>query len=111
MVDSKQAIELSAINGIKLETTPNFYGAYKGFAQGQYQAMAYDMAVMKSLTLRYNDTTNVIVPYESESNKNAYNVFIVHKDNQELLQTLNSGLAKLKQNGKLDEIRKKYIGE
>lgn len=111
MKDAKQDLEVSAINGAKLDRMPNLYTAYKNMVQGKSQVVAYDMAVMQSLVNKHKDVPVTIVPYEDKSNKNTFNIFIVHKDNQELLQKINSGLDKLQQSGKIDEIRKKYVGE
>lgn len=111
MESSKQDIEATAINGAKVVRTPNLYTAYKKMVSGEAQVVAYDLAVMQSLTKKHNNTGVVFVPYEDKANKNTYNVFVVHKENQALLNKINSGLDKLQKSGKLDEIRKKHLGE
>lgn len=111
MKSSKQDDEVSAIAKTQVQRETNFYMAYKALVQNKVQVVAYDMAVMQSLVKEYDDKTVTIVPYEDKTNKATYNIFVVHKDNQVLQQALNDGLAKLRSDGKLDEIAKQYIGE
>lgn len=111
MKDSKQDLEVSSVAGANVLRETNFFNAYKAMSNSKAQVVAYDMTVMQSLVKKMNDTSVTIVPYEDKSNKNTYNIMIVNKNNQELLTKINAGFDKLSQNGKLDEIRIKYLGE
>lgn len=111
MKDAKQDLEVSSVAGANVLRETNFYNAYKAMLGGKAQVVAYDMTVMQSLIKKLNDTSVSIVPYEDKSNKSTYNVMIVNKNNQELLTKINSGLEKLTQNGKLDEVRVRYLGQ
>lgn len=111
MKDAKQDLEVSSVSGANVVHETNLYSAYKAMLSGKAQVVAYDMTVMQSLVKKHNDTSVSIVPYEDKSNKNTYNIMIVNKNNQELLTKINTGLDKLGKNGKLDEIRAKYLSE
>lgn len=111
MKDAKQDGEVTPVPKTTIVRESNLYMAYKALVQGGVNVVAYDMAVMQSLVKEHNDQTVTIVPYEDKSNKATYNIFVVNKKNTELQQALNDGLDKLKANGKLDEITKKYLGE
>ena len=52
-----------------------------------------------------------MIPSGMESDGAPYGFAIMNKDNQELLDKFNAGLANIKANGKYDEIIAKYLGE
>ena len=53
----------------------------------------------------------LVIPEGMESDGAPYGFAIMNKDNQELLDKFNAGLANIKANGKYDEIIAKYLGE
>lgn len=53
----------------------------------------------------------LVIPSGMESDGAPYGFAIMNKDNQELLDKFNAGLANIKANGKYDEIIAKYLGE
>lgn len=110
---TRQDTELSALPNVQVKRYDTLFSAYKGLFNGEVDVSAYDkLAMQYSIKQDANFAEAVIVtPYEDESNKNTGNIILVKKSDTELLNKLNSGLDKLKADGKLDEIAKKYAFE
>ncbi len=88
------------------EDSPTMYQAVVG---GQVAACFDDTPIMASnikdsgLAMKILDNTG--------NDPAAYGFAIFNKDNQELVDMFNKGLANIKANGKYDEIIAKYLGE
>lgn len=111
--NTKQAEQAKSVPNAKIKTYETPFATYKAIMIGEIDVTLHDIiplqyAVDKEPKMK---EVAVIVPYESETDRATEAVIVVKKDNQELLAKINSGIDKLKANGKLDEIRKKYLGQ
>ena len=88
------------------EDSPTMYQAVVG---GQVAACFDDTPIMAS---NIKDTGIAMKIVDGTGNDPAaYGFAIFNKDNQELVDKFNAGLANIKANGKYDEIVAKYLGE
>ena len=74
-----------------------------------------DAALLDVSTLQYIDKTHpkydvTIVPYEAESDPSAQAVMLMAKGNDQLIDTINKGITNLKQNGTIEEIESRWLG-
>lgn len=110
MADSKQDTQVSSVEGSHIVRYTNMYLAYKAMAKGEIDVVAYDMPAMQQLSNNYAEFAVKITPYEDLQEKTSGAVFIVAKDNMELLEKINAGIAKIKQSGELEAIKSKWLG-
>lgn len=87
------------------EDSPTMYQAVEG---GQAVACFEDTPIMAA-TIKDGGLKLKIVE-DSENDGAPYGFAIFNADNQELIDMFNKGLANIKENGKYDEIIKKYLG-
>ncbi len=90
---------------VTFSTSPDMYQAVLG---GQVAACIDDTPILKynikigELAMKFVDGT--------ENEPAQYGMAIFNSDKQEILDTFNKGLKNIKENGKYDEIIKKYLG-
>lgn len=90
------------INRVKSE----FLG-FTGVLQGKYDVAFSDTGVLSHIiknNLQNNEVSLKIVPYQEKVDY----VFVVNKQNTELLNTLNEGIDELAQSGELKRLEEKY---
>lgn len=88
------------------EDSPTMYQAVLG---GQAAACFEDTPIMASSIKEGGLDLKIVEGTESEGAPYGFAIF--NKDNQELIDMFNAGLANIKANGKYDEIIAKYLGE
>lgn len=110
---TKQAEQAKSVANATIKTYKTPFATYKAVMSGEADVTLHDL-----IPLQYSLSKEpkmkeiaVVVPYESENDKATETVIVVQKDNQELLAQINSGIEKIKATGKIDEIRKKYLGQ
>ena len=82
---------------------------YQDVITGNSAACVEDTPIMAA-SIKEGDLALQIL--EGSANEGApYGFAIMNKDNQELLDMFNKGLANIKENGKYDEVLAKYLGE
>ena len=90
---------------VTFSTSPDMYQAVIG---GQVAACVDDTPILK-----YNIKTGELAMKFVEGTENEpaqYGMAIFNEDNREILDAFNKGLKNIKENGKYDEIIKKYLG-
>ena len=88
------------------ESSPDIYQAV---ISGQCIACFDDTPIMADY-IKSNGVPLQLVP-GTESEGADYGMAIFNPDNMELIEKFNAGLANIRENGKYDEILKKYLGE
>ena len=63
--------------------------------------------VFKNIESSANGTSTITKSFDGDEQYG----FVISKDNKDLTAAINASLKKLKENGKYDEILKKYLGE
>lgn len=86
---------------------------YSGLMQGKYQAVIDDATAIKYLANKHDaDKKIFFAPYlEGENPEDDMVVMAVTKGNTELVNKINSGIKTLEANGKLAQIKEKWLGE
>lgn len=87
------------------EDSPTMYQAVVG---GQVAA-AFDDTPIMAANIKDGNLPMKLLP-ETGNEPAAYGFAIFNKDNQKLVDMFNEGLKHIKENGKYDEILKKYLG-
>lgn len=90
--------------GINKVITESGFESLKNLARGDIDVYIHDNINLRQKQAGYADYNFEITSFEDEAEKSAYLVIVTQKDNQELLNKLNDGIAKLKAEGKIDEI-------
>jgi len=83
--------------------------AVDDFFNGRVEAVVADNAVLQDYAKKITDKQYKLIKDDTFVSEN-YGI-MVKKGNTELLNKINEGLKKIKENGKLQEIHKQYFGE
>lgn len=92
---------------VSLVDTP--YLAYENLIQNNVDATVYDLPVWKHYAKQIPEYDVSIEAIEDKSNKGSYAVIMASKNNAQLIETVNEGLEKIKAQGKVEEIRHKWL--
>ncbi|ELA08264.1 extracellular solute-binding protein [Moraxella macacae 0408225] len=106
---SKHEKTLSTVPNIKLQVSTKSFDNLNAMAQGDLDVMVHDYLNLKQYQHDYPKQNLVIETFETPDEKSAYLVMVTKKDNTDLLNKLNSGIAKLQKDGTIDKIVAKYI--
>ncbi len=99
------AIEVEAIEGAELKTYDTVDLAFLDLMNGQVQAVVADYPTAVSFVMKYDDQLKTVGEVFTDEN---YGVAVC-KDNTELLDKINSGLAKIKEEGLIQELEAKWL--
>lgn len=106
--------QISKMPGIK-EIVPvdTSFLLYSGLIQGKYQALVSDATAMKYLANKHDaDKKIFFAPYrETENPEDSMVVMAINKNNIDLTNQINNGIKTIENNGKLEEIKTKWLGE
>lgn len=103
---------VSGIPEIKqVERYDHIHHSFRAVASGQADATVGDLVPLQLMAKQYPEVAITINPYPVADEKTTKLIMVTKKDNQALKEKLNQGIAAVKANGKIDEIRKKYLGE
>lgn len=96
-----------------VQTVNTIYLGLRNVAQNQADFLAGDCAVINYYINSPTFTKNNFqfhkeILDEGETTENIDYIFVVHKDNQELIEKINNGLKKLKQNGQIKALLEKW---
>lgn len=98
-------------NSVELVSRPTAFLAYQDLVQGKTDVFLYDMPVLQYIIKGYPEHKVTIVPYEAEDAPSAQQVILMAKENTQLINTVNEGIAKLKEKGTFKEIEARWLGE
>lgn len=103
---------LTKANVKNIVTRDNLFAAYTAFIRGEADYVVGDAGILNHHHLGSGMADKVKV-YTSiyDPNEDASVGFAVTKDNAELANKINTGLANIRANGKYDEIYKKWFGD
>lgn len=104
-----QAREMGGYSDLVSEKT--IFLLFEKLMQGEYDVVTNSSVVWRYIAKSYPDSKVTIVPYEDENEPSAHQVVLMAKDNTKLIATVNEGIAKLKEEGKFQEIEEKWLGE
>jgi len=99
------AIEVEAIEGAELKTYDTVDLAFLDLMNGQVQAVVADYPTAVSFVMKYDDQLKTVGEVFTDEN---YGIAVC-KDNTELLDKINSGLAKIKEEGLIQELEAKWL--
>lgn len=94
------------VEGATVERYNKGFEAVQALTQGKVDAVVIDNEPAKSFV----STTDGLKILDEPISKEEYAI-AVNKDNEALLNAVNGVLADMEENGKLDEIRNKYLGD
>lgn len=94
-----------------VEPYPTIFLAVQAMAQGEVDAVAGDLGVMRYIVNDLPSLKPKYFDYESLDADNARKVIYVDKDQPELLKKVNAGLKSLKANGTYATLTTKWFGE
>ncbi|WP_367108453.1 substrate-binding periplasmic protein [uncultured Psychrobacter sp.] len=93
-----------------LEEYPTTFAAIQAMAQGKVDAVASDSGVIRYTMNELPELQPKYFDYEGITSETARKVFIVDKNQPELLKKLNTGLQDLKDNGTYANLTTKWFG-
>ena len=98
-------------SSVELVSRSTAFLAYQDLVQGKTDVFLYDMPVLQYIIKGYPEHKVKIVPYEAADAPSAQQVVLMAKENTQLINTVNEGIAKLKENGTFKEIEERWLGE
>ena len=98
-------------NSVELVSRSTAFLAYQDLIQGKTDVFLYDMPVLQYIIKGYPEHKVKIVPYEEADAPSAQQVVLMAKENTQLINTVNEGIAKLKEKGTFKEIEERWLGE
>lgn len=98
-------------NSVELVSRSTAFLAYQDLIQGKTDVFLYDMPVLQYIIKGYPEHKVKIVPYEAADAPSAQQVVLMAKENTQLINTVNEGIAKLKEKGTFKEIEERWLGE
>lgn len=111
MTGSKQEEQMQAVGGYsELISEPSTFLLFEALMQGRADAVLQDEPLLRYTAANYREYQLKITPYEDPNAPGSQQVVLLAKQNTELLNKVNSGIAKLKSSGKLKAIEDKYLG-
>ncbi|MEN6669980.1 transporter substrate-binding domain-containing protein [Psychrobacter sp. B38] len=97
-------------DSVELVSTPTAFLAYQDLVQGNTDVFLYDLPVLQYIVKGYPEHKVKIVPYEAADAPSAQQVILMAKENTQLINTVNEGIAKLKAKGTFKEIENRWLG-
>lgn len=108
---SKEEDTLLAMgDSVELVSRPTMFLAYQDLVQGETDVLLYDLPVIQHIIKGYPEYKVTIVPYEADDAPSAQQVVLMAKENTQLINSVNEGIAKLKANGTFKEIEERWLG-
>ena len=98
-------------SSVELVSRSTAFLAYQDLVQGKTDVFLYDMPVLQYIIKGYPEHKVKIVPYEAADAPSAQQVVLMAKENTQLINTVNEGIAKLKEKGTFKEIEERWLGE
>ena len=98
-------------DSVELVTRTTAFLSYQDLVQGNIDVFLYDMPVLQYIIKGYPEHKVKIVPYEAADAPSAQQVILMAKENTQLINTVNEGIAKLKEKGTFKEIEERWLGE
>lgn len=109
--DTKQ-YDLAHKLGIKsIDVQKSTFSMIQGVLQNKYDAILDDKIFMEYVLANHSEHRDKFkfLEYEDASEPSSQLVFYTHQNNEELINKLNSGIAKLKAEGKIEQITNSYL--
>ena len=97
-------------DSVELVSRPTMFLAYQDLVQGETDVLLYDLPVIQYIIKGYPEHKVTIVPYEADDAPSAQQVILMAKENTQLINTINEGIAKLKAKGTFKEIEERWLG-
>ena len=97
-------------DSVELVSRPTMFLAYQDLIQGKTDVLLYDLPVIKYIVKGYPEYKVTIVPYEADDAPSAQQIILMAKGNKALINNVNEGIAKLKENGTFKEIEQRWLG-
>lgn len=111
MEGSKQEDQLNAMGKYSdMTTRTTAYLLYEDLMQGKVDVILHDLPILQFTAKNHPEYDVTIVPYEGQDNPSAQQVILMAKGNNELINNVNEGIAKLKQKGTFKEIETRWLG-
>lgn len=111
MEGSKQEDQLNAMGKYSdMTTRSTAYLLYEDLMQGKVDVILHDLPILQFTAKNHPEYDVTIVPYEGQDNPSAQQVILMAKGNNELINNVNEGIAKLKQKGTFKEIETRWLG-
>ena len=109
---AKYANQMEAVGGYQSLTgyTTGFL-LYENLMRDNIDAALLDVSTLQYINKTYPEHDVTIVPYETEADPSAQAVMLMAKGNDQLIDTINTGIANLKQDGTIKEIESRWLGE
>lgn len=112
MEGSKQEDQLKAMGTYsQMSTKATAFLLYEDLVQGKVDAILHDLPILQYTAKNHPEYNVTIVPYEGEDNPSAQQVILMAKGNTKLINQVNEGIAKLKNEGTFKEIEGRWLGE
>ena len=104
-----QALAMGKYSNFSTRTTA--FLLYEDLIQGKTDAILHDLPILQYTAKNHPEYKVNIVAYEGEDNPSAQQVILMAKGNDELINKVNDGIAKLKASGTFAKIGEKWLGE
>lgn len=107
---AKQADQMKAVGGqASLTGIPTGFLLYESLVQDNIDAALLDAPILQYAAKNHPQYDVTIVPYEAESDPASQSVVLMAKGNDQLIDTINKGIANLKQKGTIKEIDSRWL--
>ncbi len=97
-------------DSVELVSRPTMFLAYQDLVQGKTDVLLYDLPVIQYVVKGYPEHKVTMVPYEADDAPSAQQVVLMAKENTQLINSVNEGIAKLKAKGTFKEIEERWLG-
>lgn len=104
-----QAEQMGKYSNLTTRTTA--FLLYEDLMQGKVDAILHDLPILQYTAKNHPEYDVKIVSYEGEDNPAAQQVILMAKGNTKLINQVNEGIAKLKNEGTFKEIEGRWLGE
>ncbi len=112
MEGAKQVDQIKEVgNYSELSTRETAFLLYEDLLQDKVDVVLHDLPILQYTAKGHPEHKVTIVAYEGEDNPSAQQVVLMAKGNTELINTVNEGIAKLKERGTFKEIEQRWLGE
>lgn len=110
MEGSKQVNDVkSNVKDVNIIESKTMFMSYSQLVRGEVDAIAEDMQWLQFTAEQHPGTKVYITPYENENDTPSQQIIMLKKGNTELLKKINSGIKKLKADGKFKKIEHKWL--
>jgi len=112
MAQSKSYNHVEQMGGYNaLTSQPTPFLLYEDLIQGKTDAILHDLPILQYTAKNHPEYKVNIVAYEGADNPAAQQVILMAKGNDELINKVNDGIAKLKADGTFAKIGERWLGE